>query len=114
MPTPIYQIVDPGRGMFCAVDKAGNAMNLPPVQREPVVNRETNPRGVRHIAKTEQDFLPVAKRPRVKPANIDAAPNGKRLERRQAFHEGSVKRSKMGGKEYTKPGSMNAHKSMPI
>lgn len=50
------QAFDPGRGAF------------DPVLKEPVVDRETNPRGVRHIAKTEQDDLPKDKRQRYKDA----------------------------------------------
>lgn len=49
----IYRAFDVTRGAF------------DPVERDPVMNRETNPRGVRHIAKTEQDRLPVSERPRV-------------------------------------------------
>jgi hypothetical protein len=47
------RIHDPSRGPF------------EPRSLEPIQERETNPQGVRHPFKTEQDSLPVAKRDRV-------------------------------------------------
>jgi len=47
---------DPGKGSFT------------PVSREPKVDRETNPRGVRRPFKTRQDAMPVSERPRVQAA----------------------------------------------
>lgn len=62
------RVMDPGRGAFCATTKAGAPLCLPPTKREPKQDREKNPRGVRHPFKTEQDHMPVAKRPRVQAA----------------------------------------------
>lgn len=57
--------LDPGRGPFCATTKSGHPLPFPPAKREPIANRETNPRGVRHPNKTLQDSLALAQRPRV-------------------------------------------------
>lgn len=51
---------DPGRGAF------------DPVRREPVQDRERNPRGTRHINKTRQDHMPVDRRERVAEAKRQA------------------------------------------
>jgi hypothetical protein len=59
---------DPGRGHFCDTDRNGTPLPLPPVMRDPPRDRETNPKGTRHIDKTRQDHLPVAKRERVQRA----------------------------------------------
>ncbi len=60
---------DPGRNdFFCDTDRNGVPLPIPPVSREPVRDRETNPRGVRHIDKTRQDHMPVSVRPRVQEA----------------------------------------------
>lgn len=67
------RIMDPGRGAFCATTKNGVPLNAPPEKREPVMHRETNPRGVRHPYKTQQDRMPVEKRPRVQAARKRAS-----------------------------------------
>lgn len=61
----LARLRDPGRGDFCAATKSGIPLPFPPTRREPIANRETNPRGVRHPYKTLQDSLDVEKRPRV-------------------------------------------------
>lgn len=48
-----YQTHDPGKGSFV------------PNEKPPVRDRETNPRGVRHLGKTAQDYMPRDQRPRV-------------------------------------------------
>jgi hypothetical protein len=52
-----YRELDVSRGAF------------EPTPREPIMDREKNPRGTRHILKTAQDNMPVAQRPRVKEWN---------------------------------------------
>jgi hypothetical protein len=63
-PDPLHRLMDRGRGAFCRTDKEGIALNEPPRSLEPTRNKD-NPRGVRHPGKTEQDQMPVDKRPRV-------------------------------------------------
>lgn len=64
----IDRTMDPGRGAFCATTKNGVPLAMPPEKREPLVHRETNPRGVRHPFKTAQDRMPVDQRSRVQAA----------------------------------------------
>lgn len=47
---------DPARGAF------------DPPHHPPLLDRATNPRGVRHIGETAQDHMPVSERPRVRAA----------------------------------------------
>lgn len=49
----LFREVDPGRGPFW------------PTEKPPIQERETNPKGTRHIDKTRQDAMPRDKRPRV-------------------------------------------------
>lgn len=51
--TPIYRLVDPGRGSFI------------PQRLEPIKHREENPKGTRHVLKTDQDHQHRDRRPRV-------------------------------------------------
>jgi hypothetical protein len=63
--TDLNRVFDPGRGEFCATTKSGHALPFPPAKRTPLVNRDTNPRGVMRPGKTRDDSLPVAQRARV-------------------------------------------------
>lgn len=51
--TNLYRDIDSARGPFA------------PVERPPLIDATTNPRGTRHIEKTVQDRLPVERRRRV-------------------------------------------------
>lgn len=59
------RIFDPGRGEFCASTKSGHPLPFPPNKRTPLVDRETNPRGVMRPGKTADKYLPVNQRARV-------------------------------------------------
>lgn len=61
----LMRLIDPQRGEFCKADKQGNPAPLPPTTREPAQDRLRNPRAVRHVAKTEQDYMGRDRRPRV-------------------------------------------------
>jgi hypothetical protein len=62
--TDLFRHHDPGRGSF------------DPEQREPIRDAVTNPQGVRHPFKTQQDHMPRDKRPRVQEAERRRAKQG--------------------------------------
>ncbi|MDQ2894776.1 MAG: hypothetical protein M3Y09_03910 [Actinomycetota bacterium] len=80
---------DPERGQFA------------PPHHPPLLNRETNPRGTRHIAETAQDHMAAADRPRYRAAQgrrarmIAAATQAlKKTAKRRAGSSRSAKDSK--------------------
>lgn len=64
----LMRLHDPQKGDFCKADKLGNPVNEAPVRRDPLIIRETNPRGVRHLGKTYQDAQAKDRRERVQAA----------------------------------------------
>lgn len=59
---------DPYEDVDAARDADPERGSFDPPHHPPLLDHDTNPRGVRHIGETAQDHMPVADRPRVRAA----------------------------------------------